>query len=68
MRLVVDSNVWISALVFGGNPRKLLELVAQEGHFIVTCEELFTETRRILHTKFPDFINDFDNLLSIRVV
>ena len=63
MRLVIDSNIWISALVFGGNPRKLFEKVVTEGHRIVVCEELFTETRRILHKKFPRFIQDFEELI-----
>jgi len=65
MRIVLDSNIWISALVFGGNPRKLLETIVADGHEIVVCEELFTEIRRILHKKFPYFINDFEELVVV---
>jgi len=65
MRLVIDSNVWISALVFGGNPRKLLELVVRQGHTIVASEEIFSETRRVLNNKFPDFVDDFEKLIVV---
>ena len=65
MRIVIDSNVWISALVFGGNPRKLLETIVRNGHEVVVSEEIFTETRRILHKKFPDFIEDFKDLIEV---
>ncbi len=65
MRLVIDSNIWISALVFGGNPRRLLESIVSSGHRIVVCEELFTETRRVLHKKFPEFVENFEELALI---
>ncbi len=52
MRIVVDTNVIVSALVFGGLPRRVLETV-EEG----ICEwfysaEIETETRRVLRDKF----------------
>ncbi len=65
MRLVIDSNVWISALVFGGNPRKLFETIVKNGHAIIISEELFTEIRRVLHQKFPDFVVDFEELILV---
>lgn len=65
MRIVIDSNVWISALVFGGKPRKLLESVIRQGHTVVVSEEIYTETRRVLHKKFPDFVGDFEELIVI---
>lgn len=63
MRIVIDSNVWVSALVFGGMPRKVLETVVQRGHTIVLSQEILTEVRRVLHAKFPDFTGDFEDLL-----
>jgi putative PIN family toxin of toxin-antitoxin system len=61
--IVIDSNVWISALVFGGNPRKVFERAVSDGWTIVTSEEIFTEVRRIVQQKFPDFIQDFEYLV-----
>lgn len=63
--VVIDSNVWISALVFGGNPRRVFELAVQNGISIVMSAEIETEVRRNLHTKFPGFADDFEELLHI---
>lgn len=65
MRLVIDSNVWISALVFGGQPRSLLEAIVRGGHTVVLSAEITTEVRRILHAKFPSFVGDFNDLLAV---
>ncbi len=65
MRLVIDSNVWISALVFGGNPRQVFKRVVSDGWKIIVSEEVLTEVRRILHKKFPEFITDFDDLVVV---
>lgn len=64
MRIVIDSNVWISALVFGGNPRQVLERCVQEGIGIVLSEAIITEVRRNLGRKFADFLPDFEALLA----
>jgi putative PIN family toxin of toxin-antitoxin system len=52
MRIVVDTNVIVSALVFGGVPRRVFEAI-EEG----ICEwfysvEIEAETRRVLRDKF----------------
>jgi putative PIN family toxin of toxin-antitoxin system len=52
MRIVVDTNVIVSALVFGGLPRRVFE-AAEDGR----CEfyysaEIQGETRRVLRDKF----------------
>jgi uncharacterized protein len=65
MLVVIDSNVWISAIVFGGTPRKLFETIARNGGLIVASEEIFTEVRRILSQKFNDFTADFEDLKAI---
>jgi len=65
MKIVIDSNVWISALVFGGKPREIFERVVANGWTIIVSEEIFTEIRRVLSTKFKDFIEDFEAFQSI---
>jgi len=62
-RLVIDSNVWISALVFGGQPRAVIDRVVQAGYTIVLSEYITAEVRRSLQRKFPDFLEDFEALL-----
>ena len=65
MKLVIDTNVWISALVFGGNPRLIFELLVKNGHHLIVSEQLFTEIRRKLMDKFPDFLDDFEALRTV---
>lgn len=60
MRIVIDSNVWISALVFGGKPRQIFERAIKGDYVIVVSEEIFTEVRRVISEKFTDFIDDFE--------
>lgn len=63
MKIVIDSNVWISALVFGGKPRKIFENVLKNNQEIAISDELVSEIRRILLRKFPNFSQDFEDLL-----
>ena len=65
VRVVVDSNVWISALVFGGAPRRVFELITEHGLRLVVSAEIITEIRRVVQTKFPDFFEDVDALLRV---
>lgn len=62
-RVVIDSNIWISSLVFGGNSRVAIQLLIKEGYALVVSEEILTEVRRILHQKFDSFTQDFEDLL-----
>ena len=48
MRLVLDTNVVISALVWGGAPHQLLAAAAQGRAELCTCEELCTELSVVL--------------------
>ena len=61
--IVIDSNVWISALIFGGNPEKILKLFIDNKVEVVMSEEIMTELRRIIINKFPLFVNSL-NLLE----
>ena len=53
MQIVIDSTVWVSALVFGGNPRKVFERVVGEGHTLVISQEILSETRIVTGKQFP---------------
>jgi putative PIN family toxin of toxin-antitoxin system len=54
-RVVLDTNVWLSALVFGGKPRQVVELLARGMIEVVISPEILTEMRRKIAQKFPDF-------------
>jgi putative PIN family toxin of toxin-antitoxin system len=52
IRVVLDTNVIVSALVFGGVPRGILEL-AEAGQFeLFYSQPIQTEVRRVLAEKF----------------
>lgn len=53
MRVVLDTNIYISGLFFGGIPRRILDLIEEK--FITPCFTIktFTELERLLyHDKF----------------
>jgi predicted nucleic acid-binding protein len=51
-RVTLDSNIYISALVFGGKPKRILEM-AIEGHVeIAISDAIIEEGRRHLPEKF----------------
>ena len=52
MRIVVDTNVIISALVFGGLPRQVLDLVAAGMCSLYFSPSIQAEVERILEEKF----------------
>ena len=66
IRAVLDTNVLISALVFGGTPREVTDLIAQKTFRPVMSEEILSELRRIIVTKFPEYsllVESYEKLL-----
>lgn len=52
MRVVLDTNVLISALFWKGNERRLLEAVLDGDHTLVLCPCILDELERVLRLKF----------------
>lgn len=52
LRVVFDSNVYISALLFDGLPRVILELARKRKVTLVASQAIFSETARKLRKKF----------------
>lgn len=66
-RVVVDTNVWLSSLVFGGRPGEILELFIERAIEVVISEELLSELRRKIIQKFPLYEAELNLLeLSLR--
>lgn len=65
MRLVLDTNVIISALMFGGRPEKLMFSVLGGSHQLVLSPYIISETTRILETRFKVSTKNLRNLQSI---
>ena len=63
MRILVDTNILISAILFpGGKPAKALLKVSEE-HEMVLCEQNLTELREVVKRKIPELLPDAETLL-----
>jgi uncharacterized protein len=47
LKFVIDTNVWVSGLIWGGKPRQIIELASLAPHEIYSCTALLDE---LLHT------------------
>jgi putative PIN family toxin of toxin-antitoxin system len=60
-RITADTNLYVSALQFGGKPQTLLDM-AQDGQIeLALSDEILDETLRILRDKFqrsPEYLRD----------
>ena len=54
-QVVIDTNVWISGLIFGGTPAKVIDRFVDGSIVVITSEELLSELRRKINQKFPLF-------------
>ena len=53
LQVVIDTNVWISGLIFGGNPEKIIRQFIDGQLIVITAEELLSELRRKITQRFP---------------
>ena len=49
---MIDSNIWISALFFGGMPEQVIKKAVREGGIIAICAEIEAEVREVAARKF----------------
>jgi len=74
LKVVVDTNVLISALIFGGNPDEVLKLARFGEVELYLSEFILQETTRVLRTKFHwskeetgeaiDFLRTFSTIVT----
>ncbi len=64
---MIDTNVWISGLIFGGTPAGVIKMFIDGSLVVVTSEELLSELRRKINQRFPLFAPQLPRLeASIR--
>lgn len=65
MRVMLDTNVLISGMVFHGPERRLLDTILKNDHVLVLCEQTEREAEMVLLRKF--FISErfFKNFLRL---
>ena len=61
MKIVVDTNVFISGLLWGGPPNRILRWARDGLVKIIVCEETTAEVRRVIqYKKFSKRLSDLD--------
>lgn len=53
VRVILDTNVLVSAILFGGKPEQILRSVIEEKILAVTSPVLLSELKEVLSKKFP---------------
>jgi len=48
MKIVPDTNIFISSLFWGGNPRKIVERIIDGKDMLFTCKEILHEAASVL--------------------
>lgn len=51
-KVVFDTNIFISAILFGGNPQEILEYAREKNIQLVSSPQILLELARKLHEKF----------------
>ena len=54
MKILIDTNILISAFIFKGKPRKLLCKLLQNHHRVIVTSYVAREFRKTLERKWPD--------------
>jgi putative PIN family toxin of toxin-antitoxin system len=71
VRILIDSNVLISAIVFDANELKIMVHCLRKGHELVISEHIEEEVFRTMLDKFPEYsglLHEFINLSAIEIV
>ena len=64
MRIMADTNIFISTLLFSNSlPAKVLLHIA-DNHELVICDHIVAEIRDVVTRKRPDLLGDLDVLLA----
>ena len=64
MKVMVDTNVIISALLFPASLPARILLHVTSNHALVLCDHIVTEIRDVVSRKRPDLSGDLDALLA----
>ena len=60
MRVMIDSNTFLSGIVFDGMERLLLHNMVHSNHVLLLAKFSVSEVERVLRRKFPGVIEDYD--------
>ena len=64
LRVTADTNIYISALQFGGQPLRLLELAREKKIVLTTSAAILQEISEVLRDKFQRSERDIDQAMQ----
>ena len=62
VKVILDTNIIISALGFGGKPREILQLVLDNQIKVITSSILLAELEDVITKKFPALSPNFERI------
>src|SRR3989338_3778581 len=62
VKVILDTNILISALGFGGKPRKILQLILDNQIRAITSSLLLAEFEDVINKKFPQLSLYFERI------
>jgi len=65
MKVMLDTNILISGMIFRGPERRLLDTIYHQRLTLVINNYIMKETKEVLQRKFPAHVPVFDRLLSL---
>lgn len=60
VRIILDTNIIISAIGFGGKPRNILKLILDKKIWAFTSSILLAELEDVINKKFPELSENFE--------
>jgi hypothetical protein len=64
MRVMIDSNTFLSGIVFNGIERLLLRTLVHSDDVLLLAKFIVSKVDRVLKRKFPSMIQDYENVLQ----
>ncbi|MDR3263394.1 MAG: putative toxin-antitoxin system toxin component, PIN family [Clostridiales bacterium] len=65
MRIIIDSNVLLSATVFKGAKITELMRIVIDDHTLILTNNILNEVRKVIEIKKPEKLPDFEKFLSL---
>lgn len=68
MRIFIDSNILISAMLSKGTPFRAYQKAISNQNQGIICSQNIEEIRRIFNRKFPDRLHEMEQFLALAVI
>ncbi len=67
MKVVLDSNIFISGIIFGGNPRKIIDLIVEGKLRLYISSNILIEIKEVLERDKFGFSSDVTQQIIIEI-